>query len=112
MSEMDTSKMSRGKAEAMEVAEAARQTEWENPSFAAQLFMGRYDDSLVWPYPAQPEEDQKIGAQLLAPLEVSLKKKVAAAAIAGEQDIPADVIKGLGDLGLFAMKIPKQYGGL
>src|SRR3954470_11631051 len=112
MSELDTSKMTKGKAEAMEVAEAARQEHWEQPSFAAELFMGRYRDDLLWPYPVQSEEDRKAGDELLAGLETFLREKVDADAIDRDQDIPADVIQGLADRGLFAMKIPKAYGGL
>jgi alkylation response protein AidB-like acyl-CoA dehydrogenase len=112
MAEMDTSKMSKGKAEAMEVAEAARQAEWEHPSFAAELFMGRFRENLLWPYPAQSKEDRLIGDELLSKLEDFLKKNVDADAIDRDQDIPASVINGLADMGLFAMKIPKQYGGL
>ena len=38
---IDTSKMSAGKRDALEVAEAARQKEWRYPSFASEMFMGR-----------------------------------------------------------------------
>jgi len=36
---LDTSKMTKGKREALEIAEAARQQTWEHPSFAGELFM-------------------------------------------------------------------------
>jgi alkylation response protein AidB-like acyl-CoA dehydrogenase len=112
MSNIDTSKMSRGKAEALEVAEASRETSWEHPSFAGELFMGRFRESLLWPYPAQSEEDRRIGDELLGRIQAFLEKEVDAEAIDREQEIPAHVIRGLADLGLFGMKIPKEYGGL
>ena len=43
---LDTSKMSKGKAEAMEIAEDSRQHAWEHPSFAGELFMGRLRSEL------------------------------------------------------------------
>lgn len=112
MSSIDTSRMSRGKAEALEVAEASRQSEWEHRSFAGELFMGGFDDSLVWPYPAQDPADRAVGDELLARLQAFLEREVDAEAIDREQEIPARVIQGLADLGLFGMKIPKEYGGL
>jgi alkylation response protein AidB-like acyl-CoA dehydrogenase len=112
MSEIDTSKMSRGKADAMEVTEDSRQTSWEHPSFAGELFMGRFRSELLWPFPAQSDEDAQVGSELLASLEKFLTEKVDAEKIDREQELGPEVIKGLADLGLFAMKIPKEYGGL
>jgi alkylation response protein AidB-like acyl-CoA dehydrogenase len=112
MSNIDTSKMSAGKADALQVTEDNRETTWENRSFAGELFMGRFDDRLVWPYPAQPADDRAIGDELLSRLQAFLEKEVDAEAIDREQEIPAHVIKGLAELGLFGMKIPKHYGGL
>jgi alkylation response protein AidB-like acyl-CoA dehydrogenase len=112
MSAIDTSKMSQGKADALQVTEDNRETEWNHPSFAGELFMGRFKDELVWPYPVQGPEDEKVGDELLARLEKFLAEKVDAEAIDREQELPAHVIKGLAELGLFGMKIPKEYGGL
>ncbi len=112
MSVIDTSKMSHGKAEALEITEASRQEQWEYPSFAGELFMGRFRDNLVWPFPEQDANDKALGDELLGRLEVFLRDKVDAEAIDREQELPAEVIKGLAELGLFAMKISKSYGGL
>jgi alkylation response protein AidB-like acyl-CoA dehydrogenase len=109
---IDTSKMSKGKQEALEVSEAARQAEWTQPSFAAEIFMGKFREKLIWPYPAQSAEDRKIGDELLVKLEDFLKKNVDADAIDREQEVPDKVLKGLAELGLFGMKIPKKYGGM
>ena len=38
--------------QAREVAEAARETEWTRPSFAKELYLGRFDLSLIHPHPA------------------------------------------------------------
>jgi alkylation response protein AidB-like acyl-CoA dehydrogenase len=112
MSSIDTSKMSKGKADAMEVAEDSRQTTWELPSFSGELFMGRFRPELVWPFPAQNADDRRDGDEMLGRLEAFLAEKVDAEKIDLDQEIPAEVIRGLADLGLFGMKIPKEYGGL
>jgi alkylation response protein AidB-like acyl-CoA dehydrogenase len=112
MASIDTSKMSQGKADALEVTEDSRQTTWDHPSFAGNLFMGRFDEGLIWPFPAQSAEDKAVGDELLARLEKFLTEKVDAEKIDREQELGPEVVKGLAELGLFAMKIPKEYGGL
>jgi len=37
--------------EARDVAEEARETEWEHPSFARELFLGRFRPELIYPHP-------------------------------------------------------------
>ena len=45
--------------ESLRVAEAARQTEWERPSFMRELFLGRFRSELLHPYPlAGPERPE------------------------------------------------------
>lgn len=101
-----------GKKEAMEVAEAARETDWENPSFVGELFMGRFHPGWVFPFPEQDAVDREIGDRYIAELESFLKDKVDPDAIDRTGAMPAEVIDGLVRLGAFAMKIPKKYGGL
>ncbi len=43
--------------QAREVAEAARETEWTRPSFAKELYLGRFDVSLIHPYPTSSDEE-------------------------------------------------------
>lgn len=107
--------MSRNKAEekhSLEVAEAARETKWQKPSFVGQMFMGSLKTELVYPFPEQSSEDRAAGDAVLAELAEFLEKKVDADRIDEEKDIPAEVLDGLRDMGLFGIKIPKEYGGL
>jgi hypothetical protein len=98
--------------EAMEVAEASRETEWKHPSFAAELFAGVFRPDLLLPFPAQPKEDRATGDAFLARLEAFLREKVDPDEIDRMGDVPDEVIEGLIELGCFGMKIPKEYGGL
>ncbi len=100
------------KAKSLDVAEEARENVWKHPSFVGQLFMGRMQWDLLFPFPAQSEEDRKIGDEFLAKLGKFLKEKVDADAIDRTYQIPDDVMKGLAELGCFGLKIPKEYGGL
>ena len=54
MSEIDTSKMSKGKADALEAAEAARDGGKKGvKSFSGGLFTGEADFDLIYPFPKQ-----------------------------------------------------------
>ncbi|PIQ82734.1 MAG: DNA polymerase II [Candidatus Omnitrophica bacterium CG11_big_fil_rev_8_21_14_0_20_64_10] len=99
-------------SEALEVIEAARESKWERPSFAAGLFLGRVDPSLIFPYAAQSAEDQKVGDAFLAKLEPVLRKEVDPDEVDRTGELPAAAIQALAGLGCFGMKIPAEYGGL
>ncbi len=109
---IDTSKMSKEKAEAMMVAESNRETKWENPSFAGGLFMGRFLPELISPYPEQSPEDKAVGDKLLAEVEAFLKANLDPDEVDRTREIPKKVIDGFTKMKLWAMKIPKEYNGL
>jgi hypothetical protein len=102
------------KADAIAEAEASR-IEWEEDaqSYLLGLFNGRSNTKLIFPYPEQTAEDRRIGDELLARVEEHLKKHINPRDIERDSKIPLEEIKpGLIELGLFAMKTPKEHGGL
>ncbi len=109
---IDTSKMSEGKRQALEVTEAARETEWQHPSFALDLFMGRFRDDLILPYPIQDPEDEARGDHFIGRLKKIVEEKVDADEIDATGEIPQEAIDALAEAGAFGIKIPKEYGGL
>ena len=106
------SKTKQNEQRSLETAEAARETEWTAPSFVGELFMGRLQADLIFPFPQQDEEDRKLGDPLLAKVKTFLTKEVDADAIDRDKDIPEKVLDGFRKLGLFGIKLPKEYGGL
>jgi alkylation response protein AidB-like acyl-CoA dehydrogenase len=99
-------------SEAREVAEAAREKEWQAPSFVRELFDGSFRLDLVHPYPEQDPADVARAKPFLERLERFLKEKVDSDRIDREAKVPADIIQGLRDIGAFGIKIPVEYGGL
>jgi alkylation response protein AidB-like acyl-CoA dehydrogenase len=97
--------------QAREVAEAARETEWARPSFAKELYLGRFDISLVHPHPLPVPEDTARGEEFLGKLRAYCES-LDGGRIERESRIPDDYIAGFADLGAFGMKIPTEYGGL
>src|ERR1039457_3599687 len=73
---IDTSKMSKGKRDALELTESSRDPLDERGSFASNLFIGRYDFARIFPYPTQSEEDRAKGEPFLNELENYLRDNV------------------------------------
>ena len=48
---IDTTGMSEGKREALELTEASREGHWEYPTFAGALFMGQLPWRMIHPFP-------------------------------------------------------------
>ncbi|HEV8117155.1 MAG TPA: acyl-CoA dehydrogenase family protein, partial [Thermoanaerobaculia bacterium] len=97
--------------EARQVAEEARETEWQAPSFLKEIFLGNLRLDLIHPFPEPPPERPEFRA-FLDRLERFLLDEVDGDAIDREGKIPPRVVEGLAKMGAFGMKIPKEYGGL
>jgi hypothetical protein len=97
---------------AMQMAEDARQAEWEAASFTAEVFKGKFRWDMVHPFPAQPPEDKKIGDEYLEKVKAVLEKHVDPYKIDEEGEYPPEALDAMAGIGLFGMKIPKEYGGL
>src|SRR5438045_7164945 len=85
---IDTSKMSKGKREALELAEASRDPLDERGRFASNLFIGRYDFDRMYPWPEQSAEDRAAGQQFLADIDKSVKENIEADARERTAEIP------------------------
>jgi len=98
--------------EARQVAEAARETEWRKPSFAKELFLGRFRLDLIHPHPTVGAGAAAEGETFLETFERFLLAEVDPEEIERDAKLPDSVIKGLKEIGALGMKIPKEYGGL
>lgn len=98
--------------EARQVAEEAREQGWRKPSFAKEMFLGRFRLDLIHPHPMPAQEDVRRGEAFLAKLRTFCEEKVDGALIEREAKIPDEVINGLKELGALGMKIDTKYGGL
>ncbi|MET7340541.1 acyl-CoA dehydrogenase family protein [Streptomyces sp. NPDC087866] len=98
--------------EARQVAEDARERDWRKPSFAKELFLGRFRLDLIHPHPQPAGEDVRRGEEFLARLREFCETRVDSALIEREAKIPDEVVNGLKELGALGMKIDVKYGGL
>ncbi len=99
-------------AHSRQVAEAAREEHWTQPSFGKELFLGRFRLDLISPHPRPTPEAKQKGESFLEKLEDFLKAEVDPLQIEKDAHIPEPVIEGLARLGAFGMNIAEEYGGL
>jgi len=97
--------------EARELAEAARDIAYTRPSFAKELYLGKFDLPLIHPHPRGEGEAVAEGDAFIEQLEAYCRT-MDGRLIERDAKIPDDYVKGLADLGVFGIKIPKKYGGL
>ncbi|TQJ38836.1 hypothetical protein FBY33_0844 [Arthrobacter sp. SLBN-112] len=97
--------------DARAVAEAARESGWDRPSFAKGLYLGSFDLGLVHPWPAPDPASVEKGEEFMARL-TEFAKTMSGQVIERDAKIPDEYINDLAELGVFGMKIPEEYGGL
>ena len=99
-------------AEARAVAESARESDWQSPSFVRKLFEGQLRLELLHPFP-QPDAAELARAKpFMDSLTAFLRDEVDGGRIDREGKIQPETIQKLRDMGAFGIKIPTEYGGL
>jgi alkylation response protein AidB-like acyl-CoA dehydrogenase len=101
-----------GYKEARAISEAAREQDWELPSFGKGLYLGDFQPELISPQPELAPDAVAKGERFLAALGAFCRDEVDTQAIEREGRISDEVIAGFKELGALGMKVPKQYGGL
>ncbi|MCV7089242.1 acyl-CoA dehydrogenase family protein [Mycobacterium interjectum] len=97
--------------QARALAEESRESGWEKPSFAKELFLGHFPLDLIHPFPKPSRADEERIGAFLDRLREFLDG-VDGSVIERDAQIPDEYVKGLAQLGCFGMKIPTEYGGL
>ena len=97
--------------EARDVAEAARESDWTEPSFLRELFLGRLRLDLIHPFPPENDAEKENARPFMEKLR-AVMSTVDSDAIDRDGHIPEEVVQKLRDIGAFGIKIPREYGGL
>ncbi|MGQ0643195.1 MAG: acyl-CoA dehydrogenase family protein [Gemmatimonadaceae bacterium] len=98
--------------EARDVAEAARETEWEYPSFVRELFLGRFRLDLIHPHPQVFDPEEEARAKPFLDKLRAFVERFPTEEVDQSGDIPEPYVQELRDMGAFGIKIPREYGGL
>uniref|UniRef100_UPI0024576FF3 acyl-CoA dehydrogenase family protein n=1 Tax=Nocardia cyriacigeorgica TaxID=135487 RepID=UPI0024576FF3 len=105
-----TAKVDATEEQARALVEESRETGWAKPSFAKEMFLGRFRLDLIHPYPRPTAEDAERTDEFLARLR-PVCAAIDGARIEEQSRIPDDDVRALADLGCFGLKIPHEYGG-
>jgi alkylation response protein AidB-like acyl-CoA dehydrogenase len=97
--------------QARALAEESRESGWDKPSFAKELFLGRFPLELIHPFPKPSDAEEARTEAFLEKLREFLGT-VEGSVIERDAQIPDEYVKGLAELGCFGIKIPSEYGGL
>jgi alkylation response protein AidB-like acyl-CoA dehydrogenase len=98
-------------AEARDVAEAARETEWTHPSFVRELFLGRFRAELIHPHPLEDPAEVARAKPFFDALRAFLER-YDADEVDRTGNIKESDVQSLRDMGAMGIKIPTEYGGL
>ncbi len=79
--------------------------------FAKALFFGHFNAPLLFPYPEIEPKERDLIAKAVADVRRFCDENIDAAAIDRDADIPAEVVSGLGGLGVLGATAPAVYGG-
>ncbi|MCC3272391.1 acyl-CoA dehydrogenase family protein [Arthrobacter zhangbolii] len=97
--------------DARNATEAARDTGESRPSFAKGIYLGNYNLDLIRSLPdADPDEEAR--AELFLEALTEYCRTLDGRLIERTGVIPDEYLRGLADLGVFGIKIPRRYGGL
>ena len=75
------------------------------------LFTGRVPEDQVFPFPEVGAEERETVSAFLDSFRAFARGRVDSRRIEADKAIPAEVVRGLGELGAFGMAIPEEYGG-
>jgi acyl-CoA dehydrogenase family member 9 len=97
--------------EQLRMADELLFSEDKEQSFASGMFGGRFLEDKIMPYGEVPEAEKARLHVFLKELRSFLQMEVDPDWIDRHAEIPMDLIKGFGKVGLLGMTVPKRYGG-
>ena len=80
-------------------------------SFAENLFIGKIEQDFLFPYPSYKNDVNDVN-ELSDSVEKFLDQQVNSHKLDADRAMDREVLRGLKDMGLFALSIPEEYGGL
>lgn len=82
------------------------------PSLAKRLFFGAFENETAFPFPESSAESKRHDDAFIEKVRHFVETEIDPDKIDRKAEIPSSVIRGLGELGVLGMTIPKQHGGL
>ncbi len=80
--------------------------------FAKALFFGKFKGELLYPYPTLPPDKQAASDEMAGKVRAFADMHIDHMKIDRDARIPDEVVKGLGELGMYKITLPPEFGGL
>ncbi len=80
--------------------------------FAKALFFGKFKSELLYPYPTLAADKQTASDEMATKVRAYADAHIDHMKIDREARIPDSVVLGLGEIGLYKLTIPTEFGGL
>ncbi len=81
-------------------------------SVVGNLFFGEIEEQNVFPYPSFTPEQRELAKEFINGFNKFAHEKLNSKKIDEEGVIPPEIYAGLGELGLYGMAVPEEFGGL
>jgi acyl-CoA dehydrogenase family protein 9 len=91
------------------VADAPPST--ETPSFLKALFLGEFEEDMVFPFPEIPADVKETVEAFSEAWREFDAGNIDSEKLDREHYFPREVVKAMGELGVLGMSIPEEYGG-
>lgn len=82
------------------------------PSVAGNFFYGEIDENIVFPFPNLSAEQKEMAKAMTDAVNKFAADSIDASKFDEEAKIPAELIAGLGELGLCGLAVDEEYGGM
>lgn len=79
--------------------------------FVKSLFFGRLNMDEVMPYPKQDPEESARTSELIGRVKTFMEQHVDPDKIDAEERVPMEIMRGLGEMGVLGLTVPKEFGG-
>lgn len=109
--ETQAEKLHVSEEQARALAEESRETDWVNPSFMKELFLGNFRFDLIDPYPERTEWRPEF-TEFFDKFSAFLRDTWDPIEVDATGEYNMDHVAELASMGAFGIKIPKEYGGL
>ena len=93
------------------LAEESRDSDWVNPSFMKELFLGNFRFDLIHPYPERVQWRSEFEAYF-EKFRTFLRDTWDPIEVDHSGEYNMEHVAEMAEMGAFGMKIPKEYGGL
>ena len=84
----------------------------EIPSIAANFFYGEIDEDAVFPFPEFSDDQKEMAKEMTSAVCKFAAAQIDSAKFDETCEIPEEVIRGCGELGLMGLAVEEQYGGM